>query len=87
MSAPIHDMERVQVVQRAEELGRIEPAALFVEAALVLEVVEELAAVDVREYEIELLRALEGELEWDDERRCDLCEDGALRERVRDLGP
>ena len=43
--APVDDVEHVQVLERAEELGGVEPAPVLVELALALEVVEQLSAV------------------------------------------
>ena len=48
---------------------------------------EELATVDEREAQVELLGVLERELERANERIVDLAEHGAFRQGVRDLGP
>ena len=44
----------MQVIERREEFGGVELCALLVELALVLQVVEQLAAVDVSEHQIQL---------------------------------
>ena len=84
---PVDDVELMQVLERAQQLGGIEPAALLVEPTLALQVVKELSAIDEGEDEVEFLGVLERELERDDERVVDLGEDGALGEGVRHLGP
>lgn len=85
LEVAVDDVELVQVLERAEQLGGVEPAALLVEAALTLEVVEELATVDERQAQVQLLGTLKRELERDDERVVDLGQHRSLGERVRHL--
>jgi hypothetical protein len=72
----------VQALQSAEQLCGIEAGTIHVEALFALQMVEEFAAINESEDEVELLRRLEGELEGDDEGIVDLGEDGALSEGV-----
>jgi hypothetical protein len=46
LQVSIDDVELVQMVQGAKQLGRVEPRAIFGEPAFALQVVEELATVD-----------------------------------------
>jgi hypothetical protein len=68
LEVAVHDVERVQVLEHEEELRAVEARVLLAEALLLLQVVEELAAVDQRKDEVQLLLALEAELERHDER-------------------
>ena len=86
MSIPVDHVELVKMLERAQELGRVEPTPLFVEPALALQVVEQLATVDKREDEVELLGILERKLERYDERVVDLREHCSFGEGVRHFG-
>ena len=44
--APVDDVEPVEVLKRTEELGRVEPATMFVEFSLALQVVEQLSTIN-----------------------------------------
>ena len=45
-SAPVDDIEHVQVLQRAKEFCCVESAAVLIESSLALEVIEQFATVD-----------------------------------------
>ena len=51
------------MLQRTEELCSVESGSLFAESALVLQVVEQLASICVRQAKIQLVCCLEGEFE------------------------
>ena len=70
-NAPIDDVELVKMLERTEQFSGVKPAPQLAESSFALEVVEQLAAVDEGEDEVELLRVLERELERDDERVVD----------------
>ena len=79
LEVPVDDEVAVEVVEREEELGGVEPGARLREGLGLAEMVEEGAArVEVGD-EVEARLALEGEAEADDERVADLAEDGALQ--------
>lgn len=46
LEVTIHNVESMEVLESEEELGAVEPRPLFAEALLLLEMVEQLAAVD-----------------------------------------
>jgi hypothetical protein len=54
LQVPICDIQRVQVLECKEQLGGVEPRALLIKLLLSLEVVEQLAAVYIRQDEVEL---------------------------------
>eukprot|EP01139_Manchomonas_bermudensis_P005649 Amastigsp_a175486_287.p2 type:complete len:380 gc:universal Amastigsp_a175486_287:226-1365(+) len=81
----VHNVEAVEVLERARQLGSVELTALGREADFLLEMEEQLAAVDVVEDEIQLGVALERELEADNERVVDAPKDPLLCARVLDL--
>jgi hypothetical protein len=83
--SPVDHVEPMQMLECNEQLGRVEPTPLFVELALSLEMMEQLASVDEREDEVELFLGLERELKGDDEGVVDLGEYGSLGEGVDDL--
>jgi hypothetical protein len=85
--SPVNDIEAVQMLQGAQELGRIKPAPQLVKLALPLQVVEQLATVDERQDQVQLFGRLERKLEGHDERIVDLGEDGPFGESVGDFRP
>ena len=64
----MQDAERVQALEHAKKLGNVEAGGTLVKLALVLEAVEELAAVDNERDEVESLWRLKREFEQDRER-------------------
>lgn len=46
LAIPIDDIESVQMLERAQKLGSVEPTAPLVELALTLQMIEELSTVD-----------------------------------------
>lgn len=59
MDGPIDDVEGMKVFEGEEQLGGIESTALLAEAAVALEMMKELAAVDEGQDQVQLLLRLE----------------------------
>jgi hypothetical protein len=76
----------MQMLQSAQQLGRIKPTPQLVELALSLQMVEQLSPVDERQNQIQLFGRLERKLEGYDERVVDLSEYGAFCQGVGDFG-
>lgn len=66
------------MLQSAKQLGGIEAGSLFAEPAFVLQVVEELSAIGVRQTEVQLVCCLEGEFETVGERESKISLSGKL---------
>ena len=65
----------MELLERERDLGGVEPRPLLGEAALLLQVEEELATVEVVEHHVERVLRLEGVAERYDERVVDLGHD------------
>ena len=63
------------MLERKKQLGGVKSRALLVKLLLALQVVEQLSAVDVRQYQVEFRLGLEAPLERDDKRGGDPGED------------
>lgn len=76
----------MEALEGTQQLCGVEASAIELEAPRLLEVPEELAAVDEAEDEEEFGGGLEGELQGDDEGVVDLGEDEAFGHGVGDFG-
>ena len=84
----IDNIEPVKMFQCTKQLRGVEPASIFVELPFPLQVVEKFSTVHEAHNEVQFVRGLEGEFEWDDERVVHQGENGPLSEDVGDFsGP
>lgn len=65
---PVHHVKTMKMFESAKKFRGIKPTAFFAEASFALELEEELSSFDVRQYEVQFLRALKAELERHNER-------------------
>lgn len=82
LEVAVDDASVVQVLQRQQDLGGVEADALLGEAAVVLEVEEELATVHKVQHKVQLLVGLERVVQVDQEGMLQLGQDVPLRHRV-----
>jgi hypothetical protein len=76
----------MQALQSTKQFCSIESGPVDVETLFLLKVMEQFTAIDKSEHQVELLRGLEGELQWDNERVVDLGEHRALSQSMGDFG-
>lgn len=84
-NSPVDHVERMQMLQRAQQFCRIESTPRLIKLALPLQVVEQLSSIHERQHQVQLLRRLKGELEGDDEGIVDFGEDRSFGESVGDF--
>ena len=82
----VNDVETVQALQSAQQFSCIEPSSVDVKPLFLLQMVEELSAVDKRQNKIQLLWRLEREFQWNDEGVVDLSQNRPFGESMRDFG-
>ena len=75
----------MQLLQRQQDLRRVEQHARLGEGALAPQVEEELAAAHERQHQVQLVRRLEGKLQADDERVPHRLQHVPLGQRVLNL--
>ena len=85
LQVAVDDVVRVQEAQPEQDLGRVQLAAVGAEAPLLLEPKKQLAAGHEFEDHVQLVLALERELQLAQERVVQVLQDVALGGRVRDL--
>jgi hypothetical protein len=83
----IDNLEAVQALQSAKQFGCVEARSVDIKSLLPLEVMEELSAIHKGQYQVQLLRRLERELEGHDEWIIDLRKHGSFGESVGNFGP
>lgn len=68
----------MQMLQRTQQFSSVESTPLLAEPPFPLQMVKQLPAIHKCQDEIQLLCILKRELEGDDERIVDLCQNGSL---------
>src|SRR5882757_2488917 len=85
LQVTIDDVEPVQMFQRTEQLGGVEPAPVLIELSFPLQVIEQLSAVHKAHHEVQFVWGLERKFEGDDERVVHQSENGPLGKDMGNL--
>ena len=83
----IDDLEPVQTLESAQQLCGIETGSVDIKSLFPLQMMEQLATVHKCQHEVQLLRRLERELQWNNKWVVDLCKNRSLGKCVRDFRP
>jgi hypothetical protein len=86
LQVSVNNIETMQALQGAQKFCCVKSSTINVETLFLLQVVEELSAVHECENKVQLLRRLEGEFEWHDERVVDLGKNRTLCQGVGNFG-